>query len=561
MGNIFKLLDDNKIHIGLRRYTYDDWATGIEITKLLENNSIIINYYNSINDYSITSLENYIDYIFLYKLVEYDTYVEIVKDEMKQEFSNIITTFNGILNNYKRKDIFSFINDNIQIICEYEDDVTHHDIDIKIETVTYCLKYRSGIDKDTWKCLISHCSHLLIDSFDRFINVVKENNDLADLFFSNDTLNKLVTFRLEDIFDILVSLQNQAWFSNKFEEIVTFLINYIEEQTKDLKVEDAIISQSYVVKLFRFLDTIKHSKAKEWQFKLDEQNNLLDDYLQNHGQSFSYEINIKSYVDMIEKSDIGTKAAKMLVYLTNYSDGKTFTHFFDQLVRDSKPSITDFVSIANVKTNKLFTPSIQTTLGIELQHHMLKVNYILNNDELTNMLFSEVTRRLTKVFNYHTVNFVENEIIENNEMLFNLILLYVSIIKSDKEQKLSIQLSAIAYSIEMLTCGLIEKSLRLIYKSKVDENGYINENSISLGVLLNKDNSIINDIIGINHIKLLRFYLINDDNEVGEGIRNNLAHFKNLKMKDFNYGNVEKLLVLYFGLITAIAIQNENKNG
>lgn len=559
MENIFHYLENNKIEIGLTRYPENDYASGVEITAIVQNYQLLIDYYNNLDNFNIKSFEDYNAYMFLYKIIEYEKYVDIVADDKKAVFIQTINLLKILLDKYNKKAVFIYLNDNIKMISQYENNETFNDIDLKIETINYCLKYKSAISKNTWEHLINNHSCLLMDNFKEFINVLKKEKNLIDLFFSKKNLNTVLEYRLDEIFNILITLQKQEWFKKTFNKSILIITEFIDQKISDLKIEDAIISQTYVSKLYYFLDTIKSKKAKECFNKLEEQNKLLNEYLSIHGQKFSYEISIKDYVELIEKSTKDNKAKTILIYLTHYCDNKIFTHFFDQLIKNYKSGLTDFCS-TNIKTNDFFTLGVQNDLGMEIQYHILKMNYILNSEIYTELLFKEVLKLLNSTFDYFGIDKEKNELVDSLELLFSLVVNYVNILKDEEKEKYKHYNQSLAYSIEMYTCGLIEKILRLIYKSIIDEESYINENSLSLGFLLDINNEVIKNLIGINHIRLLRFFLINDDNEVGEGIRNNLAHLKNIENKEFNYINVEKVLVLFFGVVTTIVLSLKKPN-
>lgn len=75
-----------------------------------------------------------------------------------------------------------------------------------------------------------------------------------------------------------------------------------------------------------------------------------------------------------------------------------------------------------------------------------------------------------------------------------------------------------------------------------------------MGDLLAEQNNIIQQILGYDQVRCLRYFLYMDENEVGENIRNKFAHFNGVTPKDFQPNTVIKVLWLLLGIINSMTL-------
>ncbi|WP_371246642.1 DUF4209 domain-containing protein [Mycoplasmopsis agassizii] len=111
------------------------------------------------------------------------------------------------------------------------------------------------------------------------------------------------------------------------------------------------------------------------------------------------------------------------------------------------------------------------------------------------------------------------------------------------------------FVLSMFVISLIEKLLRnLIYKEindpKNDNFDYLNLNSI-----LSSNNEMLNKILGIEVIKILRYWLTIDQ-DYGEGLnlRNKLMHGIDIKFSDFNKWFLLSLFYLFLLVVNSMIV-------
>jgi len=89
--------------------TYNDFIGAISLKIEFDNAEKYLKYYaNKTN--KIECLDDFIDYLFLWKQSLYINALSYIKDERKKEFEQVYRRFEKLFTNYKVKDVISFVN-------------------------------------------------------------------------------------------------------------------------------------------------------------------------------------------------------------------------------------------------------------------------------------------------------------------------------------------------------------------------------------------------------------------------------------------------------------------
>jgi hypothetical protein len=121
------------------------------------------------------------------------------------------------------------------------------------------------------------------------------------------------------------------------------------------------------------------------------------------------------------------------------------------------------------------------------------------------------------------------------------------------------------YTIESLTCAIIEKLLRIAYVNesknipeekddktkKGDKNKNKNKSGKTLGTLL--WDKKIEQIFNYDHLKSLQF-LLSESNGIGLNIRNSLAHWKNIDKEMLTPLFVSRMLWLFTDVLNTVLL-------
>ena len=114
-------------------------------------------------------------------------------------------------------------------------------------------------------------------------------------------------------------------------------------------------------------------------------------------------------------------------------------------------------------------------------------------------------------------------------------------------------LHGMCYGASMYTCALSEKLLRILYLHLAKDERYIPINKATIGELLSVSNTYMTDIFGENHIKNLSFFLQRTaPSNVGQNMRNSLAHWANISTEAMTPFFVAKMLWIFTDILNTV---------
>ena len=109
------------------------------------------------------------------------------------------------------------------------------------------------------------------------------------------------------------------------------------------------------------------------------------------------------------------------------------------------------------------------------------------------------------------------------------------------------------YGTSMFTCALSEKILRILYFHLAKHERYIPINKATIGELLVVNNTHIVGILGESHVKNLSFFLQRTTpSNVGQNIRNDLAHWANISTEAMTQFFVARMLWIFTDILNTV---------
>lgn len=115
------------------------------------------------------------------------------------------------------------------------------------------------------------------------------------------------------------------------------------------------------------------------------------------------------------------------------------------------------------------------------------------------------------------------------------------------------------YALIVYISGLTEKILYLYYKTnKTDE--YMKDDWYTLGDLINENNKEIVGLLGIDHLKVLRYLLLYISNDLGLNLRNKFVHFKSFKKKEIHWGITLLVFHIFIDIINEMYLKYDIVN-
>lgn len=212
---------------------------------------------------------------------------------------------------------------------------------------------------------------------------------------------------------------------------------------------------------------------------------------------------------------------------------------------DKKHPLIDFVS-TNIPTDKFFTMSHQDTLSVIANVGTGTMVGIVRDQDTLGDYISLVMS---------AVSLITERLNAGGEQLQNDLEMWsapIQIVANNMEIN-SHALNGMCYGASMYTCALSEKLLRLLYMYLVKDEKYVPINKATLGELLVVNNAYMLDIFGENHIKNLSFFLQRSlPSNVGQNIRNNLAHWANYTVSAMTPLFVAKMLWMFTDILNTV---------
>lgn len=542
MSNILSELSNEGIRTNLSYYGIGDYATNIDISMIFEKSSLICNYYKCLPFNSLSSIDEYINYLFIRKLSRYSEITPHIVTDRQAEFMSSVDTFTTIFSKYTNKAVIEFINNSIESIC-----TTENNSELVSSTISICAKFSSGIKDETFSCLIANKSHLIIDSFNEIQTTFKKRKVLLAFMLSEEIFYKNIDYRLVDILKIVKSIIGIDDLAGICEEFHNNVLKYGRDVVNGTDINKAIESQSIIKVIKDFFKDIKSPHAYEFEAELRKIDDLVNSWLLENGHSFSYEAPIDQFAKTMN-SEIEWEAKMMsLTHSTNH-EHKKLEHFFESTIRNSVPGLTDIIASTNISTNEYWTASRLRDLSICNVFAMEQFKLYIFDAGKINDYFSYFKTFVKYICDILNIDIIEKGFDDDMKILFQFTL---DVFHNVEEEDI-VLLQSVCYGLSMFASGFSEKLLREIYIKENMSFQYISDEQVTLGKLLDKSNLVLTNILGENHIQCLRYFLHNDGKErIGKNIRNNLAHWNSMNSKDLNKGLSLQLLWLLTGIVNS----------
>lgn len=562
--NVISNLETKGITIGIRYYGLEDLSTGMAVRDLLEGREIILNSYNEQN---ILTIDNYINYVFLDYIMKFEEVIPHVKEEKREEFDSFIKECKSIYKKYTTGNVVKYIKEDYKTIYDYSDDkVTCFDLDLKDYTSEFIATHFNCFNEDVMTYVINEATYNVIDCFEKWQKYFVKKPENLKILFSEKNINKVFFMRVQEVTNIIESLKSNERFTKILSNAMDIIYGILEREYFNPK-EDQQIWQSYFMlnDCLPFYRRMASPYAYKLEKELEKQEIIFNDNLVKNGTTQTIEFDLEPFKIFFEDS---TKPWEIrIVFLTHSKDENgNLVSFIEQGAKCNVKGLSDEICRKNPGTDEYFTNWKLRNLSLYLFEVKARFMTLLQTRENMSEYLSDIYGELTYICeNVNTTMEIEN-LDKDIEMLSQFLTdLFINYLKD--EQKFQLSIKNAIYGCGMFICGLIEKVLRIIYKSSMQQISYISDSCITLGNLLienDKNTTIIQDILGIEQVKCLRYYLHKVDfyNAVGQNIRNDLAHINGRTMKNLNYDLILELLSYFTSILNSCALyyQNENKS-
>lgn len=175
------------------------------------------------------------------------------------EGSALAESANVVLENIKRGDIIKFINGHIEEIFTIE----NHVYDIRSVTLEFIKQYITGIKQQVYSFLCEKFSWLIIDDFDSFYKVIREDNKLFEKLYPTGNLDEIQNIRSTKtlgIFEGILTGNHEA-LKKLVNERVSVLCTDVEALISSLTTDNVMQYEGTIREFTYFLQRVSHPKA------------------------------------------------------------------------------------------------------------------------------------------------------------------------------------------------------------------------------------------------------------------------------------------------------------
>lgn len=519
-----------------------DWATQYDIKLLIDNETDIKDYYKVHID-KIQTIDDYIDCLFIKKYSNFDELKEYINDDIKDKFNEMINFINDCNNSIKPAYYITFLNNH------YEEIFNNENFSLKEETFNIIFQYPSVLNKPIEYC-IKNLFYMVLDHLETIQNIITNNDSYIALILDKNNFDAIKNFRLNKYFELVKILKIKKISADKIDTALNHIINYGREVNVLINEDNAIQYDHIIKTITEFLKEIKSKFADEFIKYCETLDSMMNLYLKKHGHSFSYEIPVKELTKPLEDEKIPWN--NKLLLLTHIKKNKKMKSYHEAIMQDKKQSLVDQVCSSSTPHDDYFTITKQQNLNLYDQTFLTLLQYYVCKDRITEFI-SMICSLLMYICDKSNINYKSN----NFETDLNIILnCFVQLFRVDSEKN-KYALMGSNYGLTMFIIGITEKFLREFYKAQNTSN-YVDLDYCTLGDLLNEQNSIMVKFLGLDNIKVLNYYLTKGNKfEIGFNIRNNYAHYKNLKSENIHFGTTLKVLQIFLMILNILQLYYE----
>ncbi|MDR3021677.1 MAG: hypothetical protein LBU60_03255 [Clostridiales bacterium] len=545
MNNIYTTLNQS-VKAG---FNYYGLATSYEVTQLINNGDKIAMYFQD-KDCQVNNLDDFIDFLFLKKSIQFKPLSMNISQEKVDVFNGVICDIEVALGKYKKGDVYRFLEKNIENIIQDE----QIPIDILSAIIELIPKAKMGLKK-TLKCVVSTHPNLLLCEFDKkYKSIIDKDEELFCLFFNVDNILQVGFGLVGDEINLQLPYLKiiKRYYRNKIYEKFTAKLDIVVHAIADYGIrlfnatteDNAINTHSTFKEIKDFLCAIASNHAKEFVSKYNQMELMLNGYLQKHGSIIGLPpIDLKDFCDAL--FDEGEHWINRMLMLTH--NGRK--HYYSEIMEQKlEKSIVNMPFSSDFPINDYFTEEKQRSLQI---YNIICLNRLsfLVNDEHLEMFYGWIESSLLYIIQQFKLDISETEAREDLQILFYQ---YDALLEVSKDNKNKSLISGFSYGAIMFTFALTEKLLRLLY-NVLDNTRYKSIKNLTMNKILKpedpNENIVIREFLGEHETKCLAFYLLKDSDGIGKDLRNKFAHYGDIKSSEFDYHNTLQSLQLYLDII------------
>lgn len=546
-------------------YGQTDYSIGYIVKELLDNKSKIFEYFQSKDTISINKLDDYIDYVWINNIKLFKSIESKVVEELKNDFHELIEYINSF--KFTREKILNYLKENYDYVFDennYRKDI-HIFYEVINEAVNTIYTYHDFFDIDIYDFIENRFAYIIVNDIiscenfyqkhpERFSKMfdLADNQHFFDIRNFHNTFNSLSKSKKKFVKDLLYS---------KTQLILKKVIKLAEQINEDNYLENS----HYIDQIILLVKTNSFNFIE--QYKFDELQDKIKDasakYFKKHGHEFKTgPIDLKDLLERMKielNSDMSFFSFLSLTHHTNKNEKRLTSNLIQ--VFNVEKSLTDMIA-SSPNTDEYFTQSRLMSLHFHIEIYCRVLYLMLVNDDLLIIIKNHMNIIL------HDIDKNEGdgklELASSIEGMFDS---FMNNVKNPREVYTDKEKYE-CYSLSMFLVSLIEKILRKVTINRSFTQRYYADDDLNLGDILRTSNNngtkyenVLNGILDYELIRVLEFKLAKThDSNIGENLRNNLMHNRNINFSDISNGILIQVFYLFLSVINGIYSSYLNHN-
>lgn len=404
-----------------------------------------------------------------------------------------------------------------------------------------------GINSIVREYIFDCCYHdlLIPRNFKLYISYLKENIKILEKWFERIVVENV--YYVDTSVVVNLELLKSPQFKDQIDSFnKTVTLDFSRKVQSDLTgTEKDQVFYLYDKFYHDWLKYLKNSKSPE-VYKFESLQKVIspkfDQVLRTYGQVFSDKIDSSETIELLKK-----EISRYGIVLYEYTHRPQQRDSIFSILEEMELSVFDGVFSNN--PNSFFTHSRIKQLEYLMFNLTSITHYIIYNEP--DLLISSMCSYVELIDSEYSIN-DDYKLNDDFNTLFDIIR---NISEKKDETNLNQKISiANYYGPTMYMCSLIEKILRNFYKFQRKEIDFIKDKSITLNYLLSDDNQEIQQLLGKTQLKVIRYYLLSDENDEGLNIRNDLAHLNYDQEIEPFFSKFLSTTFLFFSVISSLVL-------
>ena len=509
----------------------------LEVNHLLDNKQKLFDYFRE-KDYCVETLDDFIDMLVLFKYKDFGVFSDYLNPEFKDDYNNIVTFCKNTFDKYSPSEIIRFVNKNIDILLFKKSASMLRRITLLITP------YFNGC-KETYKRMLNECIYIFFPLNDRLKKYILDNKDMVHIILDKKQYNIFKYSNCSEYFEFIKDCIERKINVDDVEKIVNEIYTFGTELFKKCSNENVLEFLSIIQSIDKFFREIKSPKAFELDKKIKMLDALKDQYIVKNGVHHKKRIPIEEFEQFFKNESIAWDVRFLSITHQRIAKDK-WESYYVNTIKNERESAFDVLTGSMNHCDKFFTLDRQIDINAKNQIFDLILSRVYINEENIDNFIMQFSTMITSVYKHFQVDYDADKLDANLKTMKEL---FINLIHNVENLEL---LCGLNYGLSMFICGMIEEFLANLFKQLNINDRYIDDNHLTLPVLLGDEN--IKKLFDEDDIMILK-YLLLGNNGVGFGYRNKLAHFKSLNLEEINDALVLNILHIFIYIVNCCFVK------